>query len=101
MYKKTQINKLKSKKIIIFGKVQGVGYRKWLQLFCNKKKINGWVTNYKKSCVVAHVFAINEIQLKELITQCLIGPKHAIITNIDISDSSKIFQKAKFHIKNK
>ena len=38
MYKKTQINKLKSKKIIIFGKVQGVGYRNWLQLFCNKKK---------------------------------------------------------------
>ena len=91
---------MKHKKITIFGKVQGIGYRKWLQSFCNKNKISGWVANHKNGYVIAHVLVFDDTQLQELTTHCLIGPNHANITNIDICDSSKIIKDEKFIIKN-
>ena len=42
-----------SKKIIITGTVQGVGYRSWLQKICNDKGVVGWVTNKKNGDVEA------------------------------------------------
>lgn len=42
-----------SKKIIITGTVQGVGYRRWLQKICNDNGVIGWVANKKDGDVEA------------------------------------------------
>jgi len=49
-----------SKKIIISGKVQGVGYRYWLQKICNQNEVFGWVKNLQDGNVEAFFYHITD-----------------------------------------
>ena len=75
---------LLSKKIIISGKVQGVGYRVWLKNFCNKNKITGWVLNKNNGDVEATFCDIEDEIFKDLLSNCFMGPPNAKVTNICI-----------------
>ena len=66
-----------SKKIIITGTVQGVGYRSWLQKICNDKGVVGWVTNkknvyqnleiVKKKIAIKFLFFVNQKHSNKII----------------------------------
>ena len=88
-----------SKKIIISGKVQGVGYRYWLQKICNENKVFGWVKNLQDGNVEAFFYNIPDEVFKKIITKCFLGPVTAEVTNIYIKNSDENFEKKDFLIK--
>ena len=74
-----------SKKLIISGKVQGVGYRFWLKNLCEENCISGWVRNNKNGEVEATFSNINDEMFKIILTKCFVGPASAEVKNIQVT----------------
>ena len=74
-----------SKKLIISGKVQGVGYRFWLKNLCEENHISGWVRNNKNGEVEATFSNINDEMFKIILTKCFVGPARAEVKNIQVT----------------
>ena len=75
---------IKKKHLVISGKVQGVGFRFWIQNLANKNNITGWVKNKSSSDVEVLIIG-QEREIQKLIKQCKIGPNLAVIKNIHIN----------------
>ena len=73
------------KYLVISGKVQGVGFRYWMQNFAINNNISGWVKNRSSGDVEALIVG-QEKEVQKLIKQCKIGPSSATIQNIQIND---------------
>ena len=80
------MNQLLTKKITVSGRVQGVGYRSWLQKLCKNNNVKGWVLNKKNNEVEAVFIKINEGLFKNILSNCFLGPEKAIIQNILVGD---------------
>ena len=85
------------KHLIISGKVQGVGFRYWMQDLAIKKNISGWVKN-KMSGDVEALIVGQEKEIQELIKLCEMGPSSAKIDYIQINDYNKDYIKKDFDI---
>ena len=85
------------KHLIISGKVQGVGFRYWLQRLAIEKDIYGWVKN-KTSGNVEALIVGREKEIQELIKLCEMGPSSAKINYVQINDYSKDYIKKGFDI---
>tara|TARA_Y100001949_G_C15830486_1_gene261805 strand:+ start:227 stop:493 length:267 start_codon:yes stop_codon:yes gene_type:complete len=85
------------KHLIISGKVQGVGFRYWMQDLAIKKNISGWVKN-KMSGDVEALIVGQEKEIQELIKLCETGPSSAIIDRVRINDYDKDYLKESFDI---
>ncbi|MBL8629110.1 MAG: acylphosphatase [Rhodospirillaceae bacterium] len=68
--------------LLITGRVQGVGYRAWVQRTARKLSLTGWVRNLTDGRVEAvaqgHADAVNK-----LIADCHAGPPLARVTSVD------------------
>ncbi len=71
------------KHLVISGKVQGVGFRYWLQRLAIEKNIYGWVKN-KTSGNVEALIVGREKEIQELIKLCEMGPSSAKINYVQI-----------------
>ena len=60
------------KHLVISGKVQGVGFRYWLQRLAVEKNICGWVKNKTSGNVEALIIG-EEKEIRELIKLCELG----------------------------
>ena len=89
-------NKIR-KHIKIFGKVQGVGYRLWLQSFAIQYGVFGWVRNNSHGEVESFMIG-DEETIINLIEQCYMGPPDSAVEKILISDSSVDFDAKSFEI---
>ena len=89
-------NKIK-KHIKILGKVQGVGYRFWLQAFATRYGVFGWVRNNSNGEVEAFITGDEEI-ITNLIEQCYMGPPEAAVEKILISDTDEDYDAKSFEI---
>ena len=85
------------KHLVISGKVQGVGFRYWLQRLAIEKNIYGWVKNKTSGNVEALIIG-QEKEIQELIKLCEMGPSPAKIDYIQINDYSKDCIKKGFDI---
>ena len=85
------------KYIAISGKVQGVGFRYWLQALAIKRNIYGWVKN-KTSGDVEALLVGQEKEIQELIKLCEIGPRTAKINHVQVNDYNKDYTKKGFDI---
>ena len=85
------------KHLIISGKVQGVGFRYWMQNLAIKKNISGWVKN-KMSGDVEALIVGQEKEIQELIKLCETGPSSANIDRVQINDYDKDYLKESFDI---
>ena len=85
------------KHLIISGKVQGVGFRYWMQNLAINNNINGWVKNKSSGDVEAVIVGQNK-EIQELIKLCEIGPRLAIIDRVQINDYNKNYLKESFDI---
>lgn len=74
------------KHLIISGKVQGVGFRYWLQTSADQKEIFGWTRNLKSGQVEALLVG-EKIIVDKLIRECKLGPPNSEVKNIEIDDS--------------
>ena len=85
------------KHLLIFGKVQGVGFRYWLYEKAIKKNISGWVKNRISGEVEVLLIGNNE-DVNELIKQCGKGPHSSNVTQVKIQDYKEEYSKKSFDI---
>ena len=78
---------MKSVRLIVSGRVQGVGYRIWAERTAMALGIRGWVRNRADGSV--ELLAIGEgAAVTELIDACSRGPRHADVSGVSVSDAS-------------
>ena len=84
--------------MLIFGKVQGVGFRYWLHEKAIKKNIRGYVKNRISGEVEALLIG-NDEDVNELIKQCEKGPS-SNVTQVKIQDYKQEYSTKSFDILN-
>ena len=87
------------KHLLIFGKVQGVGFRYWLYKKAIQKNICGWVKNTITGQVEALLIG-NEEDVNEVIKKCEKGPLSSNVTHVKIQDYKQEYLKKTFDILN-
>ena len=85
------------KHLLIFGKVQGVGFRYWLYEKAIQKNIRGWVKNRITGQVEALLIG-NDEDVNEIIKQCKIGPRSSNVTQVKTQDYKQEYSKKSFVI---
>ncbi|MBV9735178.1 MAG: acylphosphatase [Acidisphaera sp.] len=73
---------MSAKRLVIGGRVQGVGYREWLIAAAEALGISGWVRNRGDGTVEALVSG-DAASVEELLRACRRGPRGAQVTSID------------------
>jgi acylphosphatase len=73
---------MNAKRIIVRGRVQGVGYRVWMVRQAEKLGVAGWVRNLPDGSVEALV-AGDAGSVEELLRLCRRGPRSAEVLSID------------------
>ncbi|MBK9586678.1 MAG: acylphosphatase [Alphaproteobacteria bacterium] len=74
-----------TKRLKIFGRVQGVGYRAWMVQTATEMDLTGWVRNREDGSVEAVVTGDDEA-VRKLIASCYDGPKTSKVETISVSD---------------
>lgn len=78
----TSTGQLFGKKFIISGKVQKVGYRKWITRKARERNLNGYTKNLKNGKVVVLVAGPEEHIVNDFKDLCYQGPPKAIVHSI-------------------
>ena len=81
--------------LLIFGSVQGVGFRKFVRQNAQKLGLVGWVRNLPEGTVEAEVMGDNEV-VNKLIKLCQKGPFLAEVKSVDVNVIEKDFPYTKF-----
>ena len=74
--------------ITIRGRVQGVGYRAFVEFEARKRSIEGWVRNLRDGSVEA-LFAGDERKVAEVVDESRYGPLGARVDALDQRDGRK------------
>jgi acylphosphatase len=73
----------KTVKLIITGRVQGVGFRDWAERRAQEAGLAGYVRNRREGTVEL-VISGSETQIDAMLAQCRRGPRLAIVEGIEI-----------------
>lgn len=73
-------------RVVIRGRVQGVGYRAWTEMMAAERGVEGWVRNRRDGSVEA-LFAGAEEVVLIMIDLCREGPPGARVDAIDQLDA--------------
>jgi acylphosphatase len=73
--------------VVIRGRVQGVGYRAWIEVTAEERGVEGWVRNCRDGSVEA-LFAGPEEIVLTMIELCRQGPPGARVDAIDQREAS-------------
>jgi acylphosphatase len=84
---------MNSKRLIISGRVQGIGYRAWMVEKARGLGVSGWVRNRLDGSVEALV-AGDTAAVEELLRLCRRGPRLAEVVSIeeDMADPPEHFE---------
>lgn len=75
------------RRIVVRGRVQGVGYRDWTRRAAKDRGIEGWVRNRRDGSVEA-VLAGPAPAVAAMIEACRRGPPSAAVTSIEEHDAT-------------
>jgi acylphosphatase len=75
------------RRVVIHGRVQGVGYRAWMEITALERGIEGWVRNRRDGSVEALLGGLEE-EIAAMITECRCGPPGARVDDIDQRDAA-------------
>jgi acylphosphatase len=73
--------------VFIRGRVQGVGYRAWMEITALERGIEGWVRNRRDGSVEALFTGLKE-EVAGMIAECRRGPPGARVDAIDQRDAA-------------
>jgi acylphosphatase len=76
---------MRSVRLMITGRVQGVGYRIWAERTASGLGLRGWVRNRADGSVELAAAGDDEA-IAKLIEACHSGPRHAVVSGVSISD---------------
>ena len=85
------------KQLIISGRVQGVGFRYWLQSIAIKKNVFGWVKNKITGEVEALIIGKEE-EVVDIINLCEQGPLSSKVDQVKVKEYKKDYLKKSFDI---
>ena len=71
--------------VIVRGRVQGVGFRMWVEDVGERLSLEGWVRNRRDGTVEA-VFSGSEVAVDEAIAACRQGPRGARVDAVDVQE---------------
>jgi acylphosphatase len=74
------------RRIVVHGRVQGVGYRAWTEDTAILNGLEGWVRNRRDGMVEA-VFAGPQEAVEAMIEACRRGPDSAQVNTIDVHEA--------------
>jgi acylphosphatase len=74
--------------VIIYGRVQGVGYRAWVERMALSRTLTGWVRNRRDGTVEA-VFMGSEAQVVDAIAVCRQGPRSSAVEDVVARDATE------------
>lgn len=79
-------------KLVITGRVQGVGFRESMRIVAQALEINGWVRNCDDGSVEA-IAQGNEYAIEQLVAWCQSGPPGANVkfVNAELTESIETF----------
>ena len=87
------------KHLLIFGNVQGVGFRNWLYTKAVGKNIYGWVRN-KSTGEVEALLIGKDKDVQNIIKQCKSGPILSSVKKVVIKDYQGEYNSKSFNIIN-
>ena len=70
---------------LIIGKVQGVGFRAWVEDGARERQLRGWVRNRRDGSVEA-VLSGDADRVAALIQACETGPRLAAVFHVEVTD---------------
>ncbi len=73
---------MRAKRVVIQGRVQGVGYRDWMVAQAQAVGVHGWVRNRSDGAVEALVYGEVDA-VEELLRSCRRGPRLAVVSRIE------------------
>ena len=68
-------------KVVIEGRVQGIGFRWWITEWANARNLDGWVRNRHEGTVEA-LFHGAEESVRAMVEACNEGPPNARVRNV-------------------
>jgi len=71
--------------VVIRGRVQGVGYRAFVEAMALRHDLAGWVRNRRDGTVEA-VFSGPENSVREIVAACRHGPRGARVDAVDVAE---------------
>lgn len=74
-----------TRRLKIYGRVQGVGYRAWAVQTATDMGLTGWVRNREDGSVEAVVTG-DEENIRQFIASCYDGPKSSKVETISVSE---------------
>jgi acylphosphatase len=74
-------------RVVIRGRVQGVGFRAWTDVMAGEQGVEGWVRNRRDGSVEALFSGTEEVVLA-MIELCRTGPRGARVEAIDQRDGT-------------
>jgi D-alanine-D-alanine ligase-like ATP-grasp enzyme/acylphosphatase len=72
-----------TKKLVVSGKVQGVGFRRWVKKEAENLNLNGYTKNLKEGKVLVIISGNDKTTVDEFIQACYKGPDRAEVTSIE------------------
>lgn len=75
-----------TQRVLIEGRVQGVGYRAWVCATARKRHLSGWVRNLSSGAVEA-LFSGPQDAVDQMIMDCWDGPLVSRVMNISSEKS--------------
>jgi len=72
--------------VVISGRVQGVGFRAWVEHEAHGRRLEGWVRNRRDGSVEA-VFAGPPAAVEAMIAACRRGPMLAHVETLDVREA--------------
>ncbi len=72
---------MRARRVVISGRVQGVGYRDWLVAEAQRTGVDGWVRNGPDGTVEALFYGETDV-MEELLRACRRGPRNAVVSQI-------------------
>lgn len=76
-------SELRTVRVRIEGRVQGVGYRYWAERVAGELALSGWVRNRRDGAVEA-LFSGRAGDIAEMLRRCREGPPSAQVTSVTI-----------------
>jgi acylphosphatase len=88
---------IRTVQVMISGRVQGVGYRAWVEDQAIARGLSGWVRNRRDNSVEA-VFSGEAAAVEAMIDACRIGPRLAVVDDVAVVDATTDFPRRGFRI---
>ena len=72
--------------VTITGRVQGVGFRAWVQQEAVRRNLSGLARNRRDGSVEA-VFAGSAADVGDMLAACQLGPGAAFVSRVDVTET--------------